>query len=1593
MSTNVDERVVKMEFDDSGFSSGADRAIGTLDRLKSSLNFKSAESGFSNLQKAANGFNLNTVSDSIGSVSSHFSAFESFVTGIFLRLGSRAADFGANLVKKMTFGSMTSGFDEYQLQMGSIQTILSNTGDKLKAQGFETQEEQIGVINERLDELNEYADKTIYNFSQMTRNIGLFTAAGVDLDTATSAIQGISNLAAASGADNAAAGRAMYNLSQAISTGTVRLMDWNSVVNAGMGGELFQNALKRTARAHGVAVDDIIAKNGSFRDSLQEGWLTADILTDTLGQLTIQIGDVGYETREAGIETLKAQGYTEDEANAILDLAENAYEAATKVRTWKQLWETVGESLGSGWAQSWRIIVGDFLGATEVFTWFSDRITGMVNESADARNALLQTWADRGGRSALFGGLQNLFIAAEQVFGAISDSFDAVFGITAEDLVEATEKFASFTESLVLSDEQAKYLAGTFDILFSILRGAGSVIMDVVSYFANLASEIGNVLAESDAFRRIALIIENFADAIFVPLDAIGSAFAEVFSLDDLDSTLSGPIDSVLKFLARLSDSLILSEDSAKTLHDTFKGFFEFIKNGFDSSVFSDILSFFSGIVENVQKSGVIDSIKEFFSSIDLKKIGNGAYLTLFGAAILKIAGIVKGFLDAKKGGGIKDTILGVFDELKETLSSFTESIKAGSLVAIAFAVGILAGSLIALSTIPADKLMSSVLMMGAAFGELIGAFALFAKVSDGKRPKGALSLVLMAVAVNVLSSAMQKLSSLEWEGIGKGLAAIAALLGGLMLAVNNMPDSGKILSSAAAMLLMSFAIGVLALSMKLLATIKAEDIAKGLAAIGGFLLEFMIALNTMPDSGRILSSAAAMLIMSFAIGALALSMKLIATISWDEIGRALLSIGALLLGFMLALNNMPDSGRILASAAAMLIMSLAIGALALSMKLFATMSWDDIGRALTSVGGLLLGFMIALNTMPDSGRILSSAAAMLIMSVAIGALALSMKLIATINWEDIGKGLLTIAGLLIGVGIALSVFQANIGGALAMAAVAVSVLLLAAAVNVLVPAIQALSQLSVGEVATALLAIGGALAILGGVSMLLAPAALPLLGVGAAMLMLGGAALLLANAIAILAGVFGPVIPMLLEVGGNIVNGIVQGIGDAVTGVVEAASTVGTAFLDGVKSFFGIHSPSTVMNEVGGNVVQGLIDGLGENSEALGIKADELSSMITDATSNLPTDMSIIGTDAVGGLSSALDNSTLPSDFSMLGSDAVTNLSSALSAGKSTVSGNIDGIVSGASKSAKGLGSNLKTQAYVAMTSFRSGIQSGAKGIQSDFAAIVNSASSAVAPLGSKLKSEATKAMNAFSSAIKSGSGAAKNAVNSVMNAASSSVKSMYSKFYDVGKNAVQGLINGIDSLLGRARSKADELTRVVVKVVKAGLQVKSPSRVFVGIGQNVVQGLINGMDNLLGDAATAGSDLSGTVVDSFGNSLNGMAIGMDDLLDTDYNPVITPVINSAEFDSNLQQLSSMMNHRLSDSMNIGSVNYNETFAGKLDAVADINKQAMQQFAESAIDYDLLGMSVANALIRSGVHVEMDGGQLMGYIAGEIRDVRRMNR
>lgn len=387
MSTTIDERVLEMRFDNRQFESNVSNTMSTLDKLKQKLNFTGASKGLDNINTAAKNVNMTGLGSAVETVTAKFSALQVIGVTALANITNSAVNAGKNIVKSLTIAPIKSGFEEYETKMGSIQTILANT---------EHQGTTLNDVTAALEELNLYADKTIYNFQQMTKNIGTFTAAGVDLETSVKSIQGIANLAAVSGSTSQQASTAMYQLSQALSSGTVRLQDWNSVVNAGMGGKVFQNALIRTAAMLAGSAEDVeawqkknIDKFGSFRDSLTQGaWLTTDVLTKTLEQFTMAAEEGSEEWKEFK-KSLMADGYTEKQAEEILKMANTATDAATKVKTFTQLMDTLRESAQSGWAQTWELIVGDFEEAKEFFTGLSDLFGGIIGKSADRRNTLL----------------------------------------------------------------------------------------------------------------------------------------------------------------------------------------------------------------------------------------------------------------------------------------------------------------------------------------------------------------------------------------------------------------------------------------------------------------------------------------------------------------------------------------------------------------------------------------------------------------------------------------------------------------------------------------------------------------------------------------------------------------------------------------------------------------------------------------------------------------------------------------------------------------------------------------------------------------------------------------------------------------------------------------------------------------------------------------------------------------------------------------------------------------------------------------------------------------------------------------------------
>ena len=383
MSKVVDSRVVEMRFDNAQFERNVKTTMSTLDKLKEKLKFSGASKGLDDIEKSAKQVDMSGLGRGVDTIKMKFSAMEVIAMTALSNITTTAMQVGKSIADALTIDPIKDGFTEYETQMNAVQTILANT----QKEGTTVKD-----VNKALDELNTYADKTIYNFTEMTRNIGTFTAAGVKLDASVSAIKGIANLAAVSGSTSQQASTAMYQLSQALAAGKVQLMDWNSVVNAGMGGQVFQDALIRTSEHLGTGAKEYIEATGSFRNSLEKGWLTTDVLTQTLDQFATAADT--QEEYNAAVKKFVDQGYTQEQAKEMADMAKTAGNAATKVKTFTQLIDTLKEALGSGWTKTWQLIIGDFEDAKEIWTKVSDVLSNLINKSSDARNKLVKKVMD-----------------------------------------------------------------------------------------------------------------------------------------------------------------------------------------------------------------------------------------------------------------------------------------------------------------------------------------------------------------------------------------------------------------------------------------------------------------------------------------------------------------------------------------------------------------------------------------------------------------------------------------------------------------------------------------------------------------------------------------------------------------------------------------------------------------------------------------------------------------------------------------------------------------------------------------------------------------------------------------------------------------------------------------------------------------------------------------------------------------------------------------------------------------------------------------------------------------------------------------------
>lgn len=1150
MSRTVDERVVEMRFDNKQFESGVQTSLSTLEKLKRGLDLDGAAKGFDQLSTAAKKCDMSAIGRSVETVQAKFSAFEVVAMTALSNITNSAVNAGKRLLSSLTIEPISTGFSEYELKMGSIQTIMASTGESLDK------------VNQKLDELNKYSDRTIYSFSDMTSNIGKFTNAGVKLDDAVAAIQGVSNVAAVSGANANEASRAMYNFAQALSAGYVKLIDWKSIENANMATVEFKTQLLESAVAAGtltrtadgmyktLAKGTVIDATHMFNDSLQEQWMTTEVLTSTL----------------------------KDYADETTEIGKKAFAAAQDVKTWSQLLDTLKESAQSGWAETWQLIAGDYEEAKTTLRTFSEFFSSIIDGSSEARNSLLQ-----GALMSSWGQLKNRVNET----GISVDSFRDTLRETAEGSVEGLDKMieeaGSFDAALSkgwlttdilsdtldnlvskaagtqvsiseLSDEQLQNIGYTQEQI-DALRALSEEAKSSDSNLASLVSTLGRQSGRELLFDSLL----NGAKAVQGLFQTIKGAWQDIFPPATSEQLYSF-IEALHSASERIRDFFTQAEEGAdgftgainKPLQDignTFKGLFailDIVKQAFSAlwRVITPAGSAVGGLLTGVL--GLTGSFGEWLVKLDesIKKgdvfykglktivdVVKGAItaVTGFAAAIGESLGFpgldgatasVEAFLGTlkEKVGApgleklqvvfdgictrvkwVKDGIVGMKDSVVDSMGEIDGAVSGNKFVQVLTGIGTLI------------RQVASAIggLLGKAIDGLINTLsnANFNGILDFLNALAAGGII---AAINKFIDPVEELENTftslkDWvKGLGGGVTKILDGVRGSLEAWQTKLKSdalGKIAAS----------IAVLSVSLLVLSSIDSDKVTGSLAAMGTMFAELiasMAVLDKLSIDGKAANkTASAMIKMGAALLVLSLAMKNIGELEPEQLAEGLIGVGVLLAEIDLFLNTAKFDKNASKSATGMILFAAAIKILSTAVKSLGEMDWDDMAKGLVGVGVLLAEVEIFLNNAKFNGKAVLTATGIVILASAIKVLASACKDFGSMSWGEITKGLASIAALLLEI----TAFTKLTGDAKHVISTGLALIEIAAAMKIFASAMSDFGSMSGSEIAKGLMAMGGALA-----EVAIAVNLMPknMVSVGAGLVVVGAALKIVASAL-----------------------------------------------------------------------------------------------------------------------------------------------------------------------------------------------------------------------------------------------------------------------------------------------------------------------------------------------------------------------------------------------------------------------------------------------------------------------------------------------
>lgn len=1394
--SNIDERVVQMQFDNKEFEANVKTTMATLDSLNKALKLEGATKGLEGVSSAASRFSLGNIGAGVETIAGKFKNLGVVGVTALANITTQAITTGERMLKSLTLEHLSDGLHVYETKINAIQTILANTA---------SEGTKLPQVTAALQELNKYANLTVFSFGDMARNIGTFTAAGVDLKTSVASIKGIANLAALSGSSAEQASTAMYQLSQAIAAGSVKLQDWNSVVNAGMGGKVFQTALENTARAMGIHIDAILKKAGSFRQSLQEGWLTSDVLTKTLAQFT---GDLSAAQ-------LKAMGFTDKEAKSILAMGQAAVKSATDIRTVTQLQAALKEEVATAWANVWETLIGNITDATVLLSNVHNVLEAAFTGPVNHLNELLVAWAKLGGRTALINTIANAFKAFNAVLKPIKDAFREIFPpVTAEQLYKITLALEAFTKKLIIGGATADKIKRTFAGVFAIFGIAIDIVKGLIGVFARL---FGTATQGSGKFLDITAKIGDFFVNLKKSIEN-GTALTNFFT--KLGDILVKPIVLMRQFahwvatafetvgkdvppaIAKMGQALTPLEKLGQRLQSIWTG----IKKVFDKIV--SVVKPVGEAIGNFFKN-LVKKIRDSFGSINYNNFLDALNAGLLTGIILLIRKFLKNGFKIDFSGGLFDKVKEAFEGLTKTLTAMQTQIKANALLKIAGAIALLTASVVVLSLIDSAKLTAASAALGAMFAELFTSMAVFEKISGSKgfvkMPLVTASMILLAGAVDLMTVAMAKLAKLDWNGISKGLTGITVIMATMTASARLLPKE-SLISTGVGLILMATSLNIFASAAKSFAQINWADMAKGLVGVAAVIAALVLVTKTMDTNKGGLLEDVEFVLLAASVKILALAVAQFAKLDWVQIAKGLVTMAGAIGIMTVAMNFIPPSAVL--GAAGLLIASLSLVKIAQGLSELGKMSWGAIGKGLTAMLGAMTILTLALALIPPTAPL--GAAGLLIAAIALLKVAVILDKMGKMSWGAIGKAMVALAGSLTIIGVAITLMTGALGGAAAL-------VIITGALIAFLPVMLALGKVSWGTILGAMGKLAAALGILGATALILTP-----------------------------------FVPLIIALGAAL---IVFSVGLAIAGVAVLAFGVGLTLL------------SKLGTDAAKNIKQIVLTMLGllpDVAKALGVAVIAFAGVIAKAGPAI--------------------------------TEAITTVLLSL----------MNAVIKLTPKIVQVLGVLLDAMIALAIRFIPKFSDAGLKILIGMMQAIANNIGKVVDTATLII----TNFLNALGQNLPKIVDAGFKMLISFLNGIADAIRRNTAAMYAAGANIAQAILDGITGGLTdgtpHMAAAAAAAARAALNAAKREIGIRSPSKAFMEVGKFAVLGLAQGFDKNSRLTETSAANLARSSVDSMAKALSSISDKVGPSMD--FQPVITPVVDMTNVANSAGQINRVL-------------------------------------------------------------------------------------